>query len=145
VEKIIEVTQRPDQDIVDACFQLLAKLNDFLRKSLQYLARSFVHNLLRGLGGCTIDECRTALNDALAKFDLVLQRKVNLIILETDEEYERQALLKWFSQLCFKEIQAKHQSEECRGTGTWFLGSEEVHQFMQGKLRWLWCEGRGEY
>lgn len=105
-----------------------------------------MYNLLRGLvGGRAIDECRTALKDALAKFDLVLQRTANLIILETGERYEQQELLKWFSQLSFKEIQAKHRSERCDGTGEWFLGSDEVQQFMEGKLRWLWCTGRGEY
>ncbi|KAK5085109.1 hypothetical protein LTR70_008063 [Exophiala xenobiotica] len=110
--------------------------------SLKYLSSSYANNFLRGLVSGSVDDFRTALEAALTVFDRVLQKKVHLIILEADEEQKLRELVQWFSPLEFESTQNRLLASICEGTGSWFLESEEIRQFLKGEVSWLWCEGQ---
>lgn len=141
--KIVDANKSADQDIVDCCLQLLTELNNFLAQSLTNFSRGRTYKFLKGLVKDKADE--SDLIAARKRLDEVLQRKVNLIILEESEIQQQSALLKWFSDLDFNAVQTKCQKDACVGCGTWFVECDEVKQFISGRARWLWCEGEGPF
>jgi len=54
---------------------------------------------------------------------------------------ERDELAHWLSPLDFGPNLAEHYDRWTKGTGTWFLDSKEVVDWISGKFQRLWCQG----
>ena len=56
---------------------------------------------------------------------------------------ERQAIASWLSSLNFQASQNEFIQKRRKGTGEWFLESQEFKDWSDGTSEMLWCPGDG--
>src|SRR5271170_8513401 len=63
--------------------------------------------------------------------------------LPSSSDDERQAIASWLSSLNFQASQNEFIQKRRKGTGEWFLESQEFKDWSDGTSEMLWCPGDG--
>ncbi|KAI9771577.1 MAG: hypothetical protein M1839_002770 [Geoglossum umbratile] len=127
--------------VLEKATYLLAAITDFLRISLVYLKSHYIKNLVENLADSPVTEGKRSLENALREFDSAVDRQINSIILNQQQERERKETLEWLSKENFKNSQDDVRHRRLENTGQWLLVNSDFQQWMNGNLPILWCEG----
>src|ERR1700734_2966913 len=65
------------------------------------------------------------------------------IHLQSSSDDERQVIASWLSSLNFQTSQNEFIQKRRKGTGEWFLESQEFKNWRDGISEMLWCPGDG--